>query len=262
MSVALDYTKLQAASHVTVAFYPLNGFADWQAPTATELNAAAPTAAQFSKSISWNDFDFGVQASNTIDDPSIADVGNVVDRGAAQYGGQVSYYFPGAYDDNSNSYSLTYDAVSTPRTAGYMVVRIDGNKPTTQAFAEGDYVHVLQVLSDAQTNVVTGEEAFRYTVNWLQQGNLAVYTVVQGAVDSPVVVTPGTLASSAGDYDRLNATVAAREYTNGVKWTTSDETIATVSSSGVVTSVAVGTATITATFAPTGETDTCAVTVS
>lgn len=262
MAIVLDYTKLRADGNITLAWYATNAFADFRAPTATELNAAAPTAAQFSKSISWNDLDFGMQASNQIDDPSIVDTGNVQDRGAAQFGGGISFYFPGAFDDNSNAYSLTYDTISEPRTVGFIVARIDGEKPSTQAFAEGDYVHVMQVTTDGQTNVITGEEAFRYTVNFLQGGALAVYTVVQGAADSDVVVTPATLASAAGDFDRLNATVAAREYTNGVEWSTSDPTIATVSSAGVVTSVATGTATITATFAPTGEIDDCAVTVS
>lgn len=262
MSIVLDFQKLSADGNLTYAFYSVNAFADFRAPTATELNAAAPTAAQFSKSISWNDLDFGVQASNTVDDPSIVDVGNVQDRGAAQFGGGISFYYPGAFDDNSNAYSLTYDAISAPRTVGFIVARIDGAKPYSQPFAEGDLVHVMQVTTDAQTNVITGEEAFRYTVNFLQGGALAVYTVVQGAVDSAVVVTPATLTTAVGDFDRLNATVAGREYTNGVEWSTSDPAIATVSAAGVVKSIAVGTATITATFAATGATDTCAVTVA
>lgn len=259
----IDFTKLRSDGNITLAWYAPNAFADYKAPTATELNAASPTAAQFSKSISWNDLGFGMQASNQIDDPSIVDVANVQDRGAAQYGGEISFYYPGAFDDNSNAYSLTYDAISVPRTIGYIVARIDGAKPSTQAFAEGDYVHVMEVQTDAQTNVITGEEAFRYTVNFLQQGALAVYTVVQGAVDSPVVVT-GNATPAAGAKYRINGTVAGREFTNGLVWTTSDPTVATVSSAGVVTitGVSTDTATITGTFEPTGESDTLSITVA
>lgn len=257
MSVTLDYTKLTSNGHVTVLWAAPGSFANWKSPTATELNAAL----NLSSAISWNDYGFGVQASNTQNDPSLADMGNRTDRGASQYGGAISFYYPGAFDDNSNAYSLAFDAVAVPRTVGYIVARIDGNKPTTQAFAEGDYVHVMEVMTDGQTNVITGEEAFRYTVNMLQQGSLEVYTVVRSTTVA-VVVTPSTLASTAGDVDRLNATANAREYTNGVVWTTSDPTVATVSNAGVVTSVAAGSATITATFAQTGATDTCAVTVS
>lgn len=263
MSIALDFNKLIANGNVTMAWYPSNAFADFKAPTAAELNAAAPTPEQFSKSISWNDLDLGIQASNQIDDPSIADRGNFQTRGAAQYGGGVSFYFPGAFDDNTNAYSLTYDAISTPRTVGYMVCRIDGAKTPGTAFAEGDLVHVMELTTDAQTHAITGEEAFRYTVNFLQRGALAVYTVVQGAVDSPVVVT-GNATPAAGDSYRVNGTVAGREYTNGLAWTTSDPTVATVSSAGVVTIVGASTdtATITGTFEPTGESDDLLITVA
>ena len=259
----IDFQKLRADGNITISWYLPNAFANFEAPTATELNAATPTAAQFSKSISWNDLDFGIQASNSIDDPSIVDVSNVTDRGAAQYGGGISFYYPGAFDDNTNAYSLTYDAIAVPRTIGFLVIRVDGAKPSTQAFAEGDYVHVLRVQTDAQTNVITGEEAFRYTVNFLNKGALAVYTVVQGAVASPVLVS-GNASPASGSVYRLSATVAGREYTNGVVWTTSNPSVATVSSAGVVTvlGAALATATITATFEPTGASDDLIITVA
>lgn len=256
MSVTLDYTKLTSNGHVTVLWAAPGSFANWKSPTATELNSAL----NLSSSISWNDFGFGVQASNTQNDPSLADMGNRTDRGASQYGGAISFYYPGAFDDDTNAYSLTFDAVSVPRTSGYIVMRIDGNKPTTQAFAAGDLVHVMEVMTDGQSNVITGEEAFRYTVNMLQQGALEVYTVVRST--SVTVVTPSTLTVAVGTSSRLTATANGRDYTNGVVWTTSDATKATVSNAGVVTGVASGSATITATFAQTGATDTTSVTVS
>jgi hypothetical protein len=257
MAVTLDFTKLPANGHITVLWALPNAFSNYKAPTTAELNAAL----NLSKSISWNDFDFGMQASNSQNDPSLADLGNVIDRGAAQFGGSISFYYPKDYDDPTSDYSLVYDAMDTPRTRGFIVARIDGNKETTQAFADGDYVHVMEVMTDAATNVVTGEEAFRYTVNFLQQGALAVYTVARTGTVA-VAVTPTTLASSAGDFDRITATVEGREYTNGVKWSSSDRSIATVSEAGVVSSLAAGSATITATFEPTGATATCAVTVT
>jgi hypothetical protein len=192
MSVTLDYTKLTSNGHVTVLWAAPGSFINWKSPNAAELNAAL----NLSSSISWNDYGFGVQASNTQNDPSLADTGNRTDRGASQYGGAISFYYPGAFDDNTNAYSLTFDAVAVPRTSGYIVVRIDGNKPTTQAFAAGDYVSVMEVLTDGQTNVITGEEAFRYTVNMLQQGSLEVYTVVR--TTTVTVVTPATLALAVG----------------------------------------------------------------
>jgi hypothetical protein len=256
MAVTLDYTKLPANGNITVLWAAPGSFANWKSPTATELNDAL----NLSSAISWNDWSFGMSASNTQNDPSLADVGNRTDRGASQYGGSISFYYPGAFDDNTSDYSLAFDAISVPRTKGFIVVRIDGAKPTTQAFAAGDLVSVFEVMTDGQANMITGEEAFRYTVTMLQQGSLAVYTVVRST--TVTVVTPSTLTIAPAAYSRLSATVNAREYTNGVVWSSSDTTKATVSNAGVVAGIASGAATITATFAETGATDTTAVTVS
>lgn len=245
--------KVPASGNIRVWWALPNAFSNWAAPTATEINACL----DISDSISWNDFDFGLQASNTIDDPAITAIGKVSDRGAAQFGGGISFYYPGAFDDAGNDYSLTYDALDAPRTAGYLVVRVDGEEAAATA-ANGELVHVFKVLTDGYAESITGEEAFRYTVTFLPQGDLAVRTVVGGS--TPVI--PSTLSVAVNASEVLSATVGGRNYTNGVKWSSSDPTKATVSSAGVVTGVAAGTPTITATYEATGNTDTCTVTVS
>lgn len=245
--------KVPASGNIRVWWALENAFSNWEAPTAAEINASL----DISDSISWNDFDFGLQASNTIDDPAITAIGKVSDRGAAQFGGGLSFYYPGAFGDASNDYSLTYDALDQPRTRGFLVIRIDGAQPNPVA-ATGDLVHVFRVMTDGYAESITGEEAFRYTITFLSQGDLAVRTVVGGGT----VVTPSTLTVADGASAHLTATVGGRTYTNGVKWTTSDATKATVSSAGIVTGVAAGSATITATYAATGATDTTSVTVS
>ena len=245
--------KVPASGNIRVWWALENAFSNWQAPTQTELRACL----DISDSISWNDFDFGLQASNTIDDPAITAIGKVSDRGAAQFGGGLSFYYPGAFGDASNDYSLTYDALDQPRTRGFLVIRIDGEESSPLANT-GDLVHVFRVMTDGYAESITGEEAFRYTISFLSQGDLAVRTVLGGGT----VVTPATLTVATGAKSRLNATVGGRVYTNGVKWTTSDATKATVSSAGVVTGVAAGSVTITATYEATGNTDTTAVTVS
>jgi hypothetical protein len=245
--------KVPASGNIRVWWALPNAFANWEAPTAAEINASLDV----SNSTSWNDLDFGLQASNTIDDPAITALGIVTDRGAAQFGGSMSFYYPGAFDDASNEYSLTYDALDQPRTNGYLVMRIDGEESTPLA-ETGDLVHVFKVMTDGYAESIVGEEAFRYTVTFLSQGDLAVRTVVGGGN----VVIASTLAIDVDESSRLSATVGGRAYTNGVKWSSSDPTKATVSSAGVVTGVAAGSATITATFEGNGNTDTCAVTVS
>jgi len=246
--------KVPASGNIRVWWALPNAFASWEAPTAAEINEGC---LDISDSTSWNDLDFGLQASNVIDDPAITAIGKVSDRGAAQFGGSMSFYYPGVFGDESNEYSNTYDALDQPRTSGYLVMRIDGEESSPLA-ANGELVHVFKVMTDGYAESITGEEAFRYTVTFLSQGDLAVRTVVGGGS----VVIPSTLAIDVDESSRLDATVGGRLYTNGVKWSSSDTTKATVSSAGVVTGLAAGSATITATFEATGGTDTCAVTVS
>jgi hypothetical protein len=247
--------KVPASGNIRVWWALPNAFASWEAPTAAEINEGC---LDISDSTSWNDLDFGLQASNVIDDPAITAIGKVSDRGAAQFGGSMSFYYPGVFGDESNEYSNTYDALDQPRTSGYLVMRIDGEESSPLA-ANGELVHVFKVMTDGYAESITGEEAFRYTVTFLSQGDLAVRTVVGSGT---VVVTPDTLAMSVGDVERVAVTVGGRLYTNGVKYTSSDASKATVSSAGVITAVAAGSATITATYEATGGTDTVAVTVS
>ena len=248
--------KVPSSGNIRVWWALENAFSNYQSPTATEINACLDV----SNSTSWNDLDFGLQASNTIDDPAITALGIVTDRGAAQFGGSMSFYYPGAFDDDSNEYSQTYDALDQPRTRGFLVMRIDGEESSPNA-AAGDLVHVFRVMTDGYAESITGEEAFRYTVTFLSQGDLAVRTVVAGG-SAPAVVIDSTLAIDVDESARLDATVGGRVYTNGVKWSSSDVSKATVSSAGVVTGVAAGSATITATYENAGTSDTCAVTVS
>lgn len=248
-------TKVPASGNIRVWWALENAFSNWESPTAAEINASLDV----SDSISWNDFGFALNASNTIDDPAITAIGKVSDRGAAQFGGTISFYYPGAFGDSSNDYSVTYDALDQPRTKGFLVIRIDGDNAGNGTAANGDLVHVFRVITDGYAETITGEEAFRYTITFMSQGDLSVRAVVGGGT---VVALPSTLSSAAGDIDVASATVGGRKYTNGVKWTSSNPAVASVSSAGVITSVATGSATITATYEPTGGTDTIAVTVS
>ena len=247
--------KVPASGNMRIWWAPLNAFADYKNPTAAEINATL----DISDSISWNDLDFNLEASNQIEDPAITSLGKIIDRGYTNFGGSISFYYPQSFDDATSSYSLTYDALDAPRTYGYLVMRIDGEESAATA-AAGDLVHVFKVVTDGYAEAVTGEEAFRYTVTFLPQGDFAVRAVAAGGTANAVVLSDATLATSPDDVDVLTATFGGRNYTNGLTWTTSDPDVATVQY-GVVTSVAAGSATITAT-GPNAEEDTCAVTVS
>lgn len=78
-----------------------------------------------------------------------------------------------------------------------------------------------------------------------------------------VTVAPGTLSLTVSEQKPLTGTVAPADATNSeVKWTSSDESIATVSSTGLVTAIAEGSATITCTALDGGASGSCAVQVA
>ena len=246
--------KVPSSGNIRVWWAIPSAFSDYKNPTAAEINASVDV----SDAVSWNDFDFNLSASNQLDDPAITTLGKIADRGYTNWGGSISFYYPKSFDDANSTYSLTYDLLDAPRTAGYIVMRIDGTEAANPVAADGNMVHVLRVITDGFAESVTGEEAFRYTVTMLPQGTYAVRAIVGAGA---TVVTPDTLSSVAGDFDVLAATFGGRVYSKGVTWSSSDVAVATVSSAGVVTSVATGSATITAT-SPGATTDTCAVTVA
>lgn len=78
-----------------------------------------------------------------------------------------------------------------------------------------------------------------------------------------VALAPSVLSMTAGDTSQLVPVVLPTNATNkAVTYSTSDDTVATVSEAGLVTALAAGTATITVTTEDGGFTDTCSVTVA
>ena len=251
-------TKYPISGSIRAWWLPTNGMANWKAPTAAEINAGL----DISDAISWNDKDFGTQASNTINDPAITAKGNVQTRGAAQYGGSFSFYYPKVFNDATNLYSLTYDALRLPDTQGYIITRVDGLELTTTAgttaqpgtlAAAGDLVNVYKVATAGYAEAITGEEAFRYTVSFLPRGQILTYAVVRANSTpvAPVVAGAATLTIVA-KYTVLTASLVSREYSRQVVWATSTPTLASISANGVVTAKAAGAASFTATDPATG----------
>ena len=86
--------------------------------------------------------------------------------------------------------------------------------------------------------------------------------------DETVAVTsvslePTTASIVAGNTQQLTATILPSNATvRDYKWKSSDESIATVSNTGLVTAIAAGNATITVTTTDGGKTATCAISVT
>lgn len=245
--------RLPSSGNIQVRWHAVNAFAIPEKPTPTEVNAGLV----ITDDISWNDYDFGVSQSTTNNDPSLASKSNVSDRGAMQYGGGISLYLPLDANDLSNTHAVAYAALEVPRTVGWLSIQVDGelsenNTPTyvgglVQTAAVGDLIHLFKVQSGGYSHAITGEEAFRETINFLPQGEAYVNTVV--ATTTTVAVAPTTATVAVGDSLQINATVNGRKFTRGVRWTSSDTTKVRVSQNGVVTRIAVGAANVTATYA-------------
>jgi hypothetical protein len=94
--------------------------------------------------------------------------------------------------------------------------------------------------------------------------NKVTFTSASGTVAvTGVSVSPTTATINAGATQQLTATIAPSNATNqSVTWSSSNTGVATVSSSGLVSGVAAGTATVTVTTADGGKTATSTITVN
>lgn len=252
--INLDFKKTPSEQRVTVWIAPAGAIANFDAPTAAEINAMHMASA----SISWNDYDFGLQASSTLQDPSLADITNYTDFGAANYGGSMSFYYPKDYDDASNLHSVVYDMTDKPWTELEVVVRIDGDVKTSVPAQDGDMVSVYSVLTDSESNSLQGEDALRRTVGMLQQGAFA-HRVPVGSHE--ITVTPEAPTVTAGKAVALEAKVQGRVFTNGLEYRSENPEIAVVSPAGVVKGVSTGSTTITVADPGAGTSTTVTVTV-
>lgn len=255
--------RLPASGNIKLRWHAINAFAVPGKPTPAEVNAGLV----LDNAVSWNDFDFGIQASSTNSDPALSAKSNTSDRGAMQFGGNISTYLP-AELGSGDEYDLAHAALKDARTLGWISIQVDGELSETgtatyaggltKNAASGDLISLFKVMTAGYSNSIKGEEAFRETISFLSQGEAYVDAVV--ATTLTVAVTPSTGGGTAGTKVALAATVNARPFTHGVRWSSSDSTKATVSQNGVVTCVASGTATITATYQ--GATSTATITVT
>lgn len=264
MVAAPDYKRLKSDRHVTVWGGPTGtgaiGITDTATPEAAEINntGGASLMLNWSPSISWNDFDFGAQESETLNDPSFADSSTYTEFGAKNYGGGISFYKPAKWDDNSNNHSLVYDQTDTMWDPMDVVMRIDGEKTVTTAAANGDFVHVFRTKIDGDQNVWGQPDAHRRTVGFLSQGDAEFYTLV-----GPHTITAtAPTGLEAGDRGRLQAVVQDRDYSGALLYTSSDTSVIQIGRGGHYRAVGAGTASVLIEDEAAGTSTTVSITVS
>lgn len=270
-SPGLDFTKLKAnleMSVVKVAMAPasaVTGLTNIHAPSATELNNTGGTSQMFvaNPAISWEDWSLGVEASETTNQPSMADTSTYEEFTLSNVGGDVSFFRPSDPQSATDPLALAYQATRQPGDAVDYAVRIDGDKAYNTPFANGDYIHAYEMEVASETNPFTPGESARRTVGHSNRDDFAHYTVV--GPHTLTAVVPATDPWDAGRKARLRVTVQGRDYTNAVEFSSSDATVVDISLKGggyEVTGVAGDAATITINDVLAGTSTTVAVTVT
>jgi hypothetical protein len=268
-------TKLAATGNLT-AWWGLSGaFASPAKPTVAELNACL----DITTSIAYDSFGFGTQASNKNSDPSWADTGNVQTRGFANYGGNINFFYPAAFDIATDQTFLTWDALDQQGTLGYLIFRFDGTKVSGTAVnattgvaiaIANDFVRVYKVQTDGWTDVNTGEVNFKYGITFQPQGQIYVDAVVATTAPVPVLTLTGggsTMTVAGGKKTTVAYRTGRQLATIGTPsfftYSSSDGTKATIDSNGTITPIAAGVVTFTATDKVTGAVSTgLAITLS
>lgn len=221
-------------------------------PTAVEINGALDITC----SIAWDGWSFGAQASNQINDPAMCDVGTVQTRGLAQFGGNISFFYPYDYTDTTSPYLDTFLAFEDQWTEGYVIIRADGKKTTggspdtDKPAVTGDIVAIYHVLSDGWADSDTGETNYKYALTFLAQGDVWVNAIV-GATGVATPAPIGATAYSIGGKTPLGVHFTGRElasvagewdgYPGWFDWE-SDDPAVSVDRNGVAIGIAAGTA--------------------
>lgn len=231
------------------------------APTDTILNAG--TTVQLSPAIAWQDFALGATDSDDVEDRGITDSGNAVTRGFANFEGTLSFFRDKNNADTNSDYKKAFDTFRTPRTYGYLVMRV-AEKKWSDAWAAGDRVSVFRFVADTVRDDATGDDAVKFTVNFLPQGLLYPYTVVKNGTSAATISGVATTKSqtvAAGPYV-LAPTLNSKDIRAVATYGSSDTTKATVSANGVVKPLATGTVNITVSHPAAAATVTQALTLT
>lgn len=243
---------------IKVAIASTAGIANNAAPTVTELLAMLDV----SEAVRWDGYDFGMDASDQIDDRSLTDDAAATIRGFAQFGGGMPFYFP-KVTDTTSVLRQAFNLLKTQRTPLVVAERI-GYKDWNSPWAAGDNVNIYEVLNDGYTPDTEGDGGYAYTMNLLSQGEVFPWTIAAPASAVAVSLVGGataTLSLAGVNVALRGATYQSNNIGARAIWSSSAPNIAAVDNHGVIRGIAAGTANITANF-PGGLASTaCAVTV-
>lgn len=197
---------------------------------------------------------------------TITNSGTLTNNGTINNSGTLSGNISGTAPPSITTTSLAEGAEDTAYTATLEA----GGNPTSWKITDGSLPAGLTL--DKNTGVISGTPTAKGTSNFTvtatnsggsnsKQLNITINPAANVPVES-VSLSQTELRLIEGDTETLTATVEPNNATNkDVTWETSAPNVATVDSSGKVTAVAPGTATITVTTKDGNKTAICVVTV-
>lgn len=239
---------------ITVGLGLVSQVVDPLAVTKTEANSLLRASA----AIRWDGLDFGMQASDKIDDRSLDDDASAQLRGFAQYGGGVPVFWPKVIDTGSVLRKM-FNLVKVQGTELVYVERV-GFKDTSEAFDDYDDINSYVVTTDGFKPDTEGDGGYAYLLTMLAKGLAQPWGMIRPDVATAVSIT-GTGTVAAGSVRLLRASYGGKDVTLRGDWRSSDEGVATVKK-GVLVGVAAGTASIYASFPGATESTAFQVTVA
>lgn len=219
----------------------------------TELNGMLKTA----PAVRWDGLDFGMQASEQIDDRSLDDDATATLRGFMQFGGGVPLFFPKA-TDTSSILRQTFNLVKTRGTELVLFERIGWVNSRVNAVG-GDNGNLYRVMTDGFQPDTEGTGGYAYLQQLVPRGDVSPWTVVGTSPAAQITTTGGAITGVVGDLALRRATYLSNDITRRATWTSSNTAVAIVTD-GIVELVGAGTANIVASYP--GATDSAAITVT
>jgi len=236
-------TRDLSNKRVQIWIGPASGIANYDYVTEAELAAMIMAA----PAIRWDGLDFGMQASEQIDDRSLDDDATATLRGFLQFGGAIPFFFP-KFTDLSSVLRDVFNLVKTQGTELAIVTRVgfvDRKIPGTA----GDNVNIYKAMTDGFTPDTEGTGGYAYIQSMIPRGDVAPWTIV---ADSPAatvaIVGAATAAMTVGTLTLRGATYLGNNITPRATWASDNQDVALVSNNGIIEAVAAGSANVTATF--------------
>lgn len=197
---------------------------------------------------------YSIAYTATLTTGSCYNVGTItVDTGALNVGGVVGYV------QNRISFEYYYYLDTCIKTSNKYGTPLTAEAMTSDTDWKTNYVNF-----DSTTPIWTKDT--NTSAKWYlpKLDDYSPYLKSQSYVDvAGVTLEPETLTLPVGDTYTLKATLTPEDASEtGLRWTSSDPSVATVDAEGKVTAIAPGAAVITVTTAVGGYTDSCVVTVT